>query len=144
MNKYFGAVKKLSEFGQIPKKGTPNSAGFDLYSAYDVIIPARGKELVKTDISLEIPFGYYGRIAPRSGLAVKHFIDVGAGVIDPDYTGNIGVLLFNFGTENYAVKRGDRIAQIIFEKYAANIEIMEVIKIEETERGDKGFGSSGV
>ncbi len=144
MNKLFGMVKKLTCYGQIPTKGTPNSAGFDLYSAYDVIIPARGKELVFTDISLEIPVGYYGRIAPRSGLAVKHFIDVGAGVIDPDYTGNVGVLLFNFGTENYSVKRGERIAQIIFEKYGANIELLEVINIDETERGEQGFGSTGV
>ncbi len=144
MNNPFGMVKKLSKFGQVPTKGSTISAGFDLYSAYDVIIPARGKEVVFTDISMEIPAGYYGRIAPRSGLAKKHFLDIGAGVIDPDYTGNIGVLLFNFGTENYSIKRGDRIAQLIFEKYGANIELLEVLNIEETERGDEEFGSTRV
>ncbi len=144
MNNPFGTVKKLSQFGQVPTKGSPNSAGFDLYSAHDVIIPAIGKELVFTDISMEFPVGYYGRIAPRSGLAKKHFLDIGAGVIDPDYTGNIGILLFNFGTEIYSIKRGDRIAQLIFEKYGENIELLEILNIEETERGDDGFTFTGV
>ena len=75
------------------------------YSAYDCVVPAKGKSLIKTDIQIELPSGCYGRIAPRSGLAHKHFLDVGAGVIDEDYRGNVGVILFNFNTEDYKVYR---------------------------------------
>ena len=137
-------VKRLSNFAYIPTKGSVNSAGFDLYSPYDLMIPSNGKDLVFTDLSIEFPYGYYGRIAPRSGLASKSFIDIGAGVIDPDYTGNIGVLLFNFGNDDFYIKRGDRIGQLIFEKYGANITLVEVVDIHPTERGDDGFGSTGV
>jgi dUTP pyrophosphatase len=68
-------------------------------SAYDYEVPAQGKVLAKTDIQIAVPNDCYGRVAPRSGLAHKNFIDVGAGVIDRDYRGNVGVILFNFGTE---------------------------------------------
>nr|XP_034307609.1 deoxyuridine 5'-triphosphate nucleotidohydrolase [Crassostrea gigas] len=92
------------------------SAGFDLKSADDYTNPARGKHVVDTDIQIAVPSGCYGRIAPRSGLAVNHFIDIGAGVIDPDYRGNVGVVMFNFGADDFKVKKGDRIAQLICEK----------------------------
>lgn len=81
------------------------------------MISPRGKALISTGISVQIPIGNYGRIAPRSGLAVKHFIDVGAGVVDADYRGEVRVLLFNFGEEEFKVSQGDRIAQLIIEKY---------------------------
>eukprot|EP01084_Bolivina_argentea_P250673 420101_1 len=87
-------IKKLTENAVIPSKGSLMSAGYDLYSGYDVLIPARGKALAKTDIAMAIPEGCYGRIAPRSGLAWKHHIDIGAGVIDADYRGNVGVVMF--------------------------------------------------
>jgi len=67
------------------------------------VVPARGKSLIKTDIQIELPSGCYGRVAPRSGLAHKHFLDVGAGVIDEDYRGNVGVIMFNFNSEDYKV-----------------------------------------
>ncbi|OWK09626.1 DUT, partial [Cervus elaphus hippelaphus] len=85
-------------------------------SAYDYTLPPMEKVLVKTDIQIALPSGCYGRVAPRSGLAAKHFIDVGAGVIDEDYRGNVGVVLFNFGKEKFEVKKGDRIAQLICER----------------------------
>ena len=72
-----------------------------LCSAYDHIIPARGKAVVKTDLAIAIPTGTYARVAPRSGLAVKHFIDTGAGVVDEDYRGNVGVVLFNHSEVDY-------------------------------------------
>uniref|UniRef100_A0A8B9GDD9 Deoxyuridine 5'-triphosphate nucleotidohydrolase n=1 Tax=Amazona collaria TaxID=241587 RepID=A0A8B9GDD9_9PSIT len=81
--------------------GSARAAGYDLYSAYDCDIPPMGKAVVKTDIQVALPSGCYGRVAPRSGLAAKHFIDVGAGVIDEDYRGNVGVVLFNFGKETF-------------------------------------------
>nr|CAD7424149.1 unnamed protein product [Timema monikensis] len=107
---------KLTEHALSPIKGSAKAAGYDLRSAYDLIVPARGKELVRTDIQIELPAGCYGRVAPRSGLALKHHIDVGAGVIDEDYRGNVGVLLFNHSDQPFEVKRGDRIAQLICQR----------------------------
>lgn len=112
------------------------------YSAYDCIVPARGKFIVKTDLQIELPEGCYGRVAPRSGLAAKNFIDVGAGVIDEDYRGNVGVVLFNHADTDFEVKKGDRIAQLICEQiYYPELE--EVEHVNETERGEGGFGSTG-
>ena len=92
---------------------------------------------------MNIPVTCYGRIAPRSGLAWKKHIDVGAGVIDADYRGNVGVVLFNHGEEDLQVKRGDRIAQLILEKISY-ADIVEVDDLDATARGDGGFGSTGV
>jgi dUTP pyrophosphatase len=86
--------------------------------------------------------GVYGRIAPRSGLAVKHGVQTGAGVIDPDYTGELKVILFNHGSEKFEIKKGDRIAQLILEKCETPL-IDEVEEIKDTQRGTRGFGSSG-
>ena len=83
-------VAKLSENATIPTKGSVSAVGYDLYSAEDQVIVARGKGLVKTDIQIKVPHGTYGRVAPRSGLAWKQHIDIGAGVIDEDYRGNVG------------------------------------------------------
>ncbi|KAJ0406929.1 hypothetical protein ATCC90586_000190 [Pythium insidiosum] len=136
-------VKKLTDAAIVPTQGSALAAGFDLSSAYDAVIPARGKGLVKTDLVIAVPDGCYARVAPRSGLALKKFIDTGAGVIDADYRGNVGVVLFNHAEEDFIVKRGDRVAQLILEKIAyADIDVVE--EIEETERGAGGFGSTGV
>jgi dUTP pyrophosphatase len=134
--------KKLSDNAFPLVKGSEKAAGFDLTAAYDYVIPSKGKELVKTDLQVEIPEGCYGRVAPRSGLAIKNFIDVGAGVVDSDYRGNVGVVLFNFGEEKFFVHKGDRIAQLICEKieYAELEEVKNALSI--TERGDEGFGST--
>uniref|UniRef100_A0A2K6AS81 Deoxyuridine 5'-triphosphate nucleotidohydrolase n=1 Tax=Macaca nemestrina TaxID=9545 RepID=A0A2K6AS81_MACNE len=113
-----------------------------LSDAYDYTIPPMEKALVKTDIQIALPSGCYGRVAPRSGLAAKHFIDVGAGVINEDYRGNVGVVLFNFGKEKFEVKKGDRIAQLICERIFYP-EIEEVQALDDTERGSGGFGSTG-
>ena len=91
------------------------------------MIPAHGKALVSTGLSVKIPEGNYGRIAPRSGLAWKNFIDIGAGVIDEDYRGEVKVLLFNLGGEDFTVKFGDRVAQFIIEKYTP----CELIEVDE-------------
>ncbi|XP_036910471.1 deoxyuridine 5'-triphosphate nucleotidohydrolase, mitochondrial isoform X1 [Sturnira hondurensis] len=133
---------RLSEHASAPTRGSARAAGYDLYSAYDYTVPPMEKALVKTDIQIALPAGCYGRVAPRSGLAAKHFIDVGAGVIDEDYRGNIGVVLFNFGKEKFEVKKGDRIAQLICERiYYPEIE--EVQGLDDTDRGAGGFGSTG-
>jgi dUTP pyrophosphatase len=134
-------ICKITDNATIPTRSSSGSAGYDLYAAYDYTIVSRGKVLIKTDLQIEIPEGCYGRIAPRSGLAVNHFIDVGAGVIDRDYRGNVCVLLFNFG-EEYIVHKGDRVAQLICEKILIPF-IAEYKILEETNRGEEGFGSSG-
>lgn len=133
---------RLTENAFAPVKGSERAAGFDLKSAYEYIVPARGKELVKTDLQIELPHGCYGRVAPRSGLAVKNFIDVGAGVIDEDYRGNVGVVLFNHSDQDFVVKKGDRIAQLICEVIYYP-ELLEVDSLTETKRANDGFGSTG-
>jgi dUTP pyrophosphatase len=107
------------------------------------VIPARGKGLVKTDLSIAIPKDTYARVAPRSGLAWKHFIDVGAGVVDSDYRGNVGVILFNHSDVDFEIKHGDRVAQLILERIATP-EVVEVEDLDDTARGAGGFGSTGV
>ena len=133
---------KLTDNATTPTKGSKYSAGFDLYSAYDYMIEPKGKILAKTDIQIALPDGCYGRVAPRSGLTHKHFIDVGAGVIDQDYRGNVGVILFNFGHEKFVVNKGDRIAQLICERIYLP-ELIELPSLEDTARGAGGFGSTG-
>lgn len=135
-------VKKLSPDAQLPKRGSEHAAGYDLSSSVDCTVPAHGKALVKTGLSLAIPSGHYGRVAPRSGLAAKHFIDVGAGVIDCDYRGELHVLLFNFNDTPFEVKKGDRIAQLVLEQISTP-DVVEVEELTETVRGAGGFGSTG-
>eukprot|EP01007_Sphenomonas_quadrangularis_P000610 NODE_1458_length_867_cov_10.828851_g1205_i0.p1 GENE.NODE_1458_length_867_cov_10.828851_g1205_i0~~NODE_1458_length_867_cov_10.828851_g1205_i0.p1 ORF type:complete len:154 (-),score=13.46 NODE_1458_length_867_cov_10.828851_g1205_i0:337-798(-) len=135
-------VKRLSKFAVMPKRGSDRAAGYDLSSAHDCVIPARGTAVVRTDLSIAIPPMTYARIAPRSGLAVKHSIDVGAGVVDEDYRGPLGIVLFNHGKEDFAVKTGDRIAQLVIERIMTP-EPQEVDELPATLRGEAGFGSTG-
>ncbi|XP_004500414.1 deoxyuridine 5'-triphosphate nucleotidohydrolase-like [Cicer arietinum] len=139
----FLRVKKLSDKAVLPSRGSPLSAGYDLSSAAATQVPARGKALIPTDLSIAVPEGTYARIAPRSGLAWKHSIDVGAGVIDADYRGPVGVILFNHSDVDFEVKFGDRIAQLIIEKIITP-EVSEVQDLDSTLRGEGGFGSTGV
>ncbi|KAK6227114.1 deoxyuridine 5'-triphosphate nucleotidohydrolase [Colletotrichum tabaci] len=136
-------VKKLSDKARLPTRGSLYAAGYDLYAAKATTIPARGKALVSTDIAISVPAGTYGRIAPRSGLAAKNFIDTGAGVIDADYRGEVKVLLFNHADADFEVAEGDRVAQLVVERIFTP-EIVEVAELEESVRGAGGFGSTGV
>ena len=97
---------KLTENALPPTRESSGAAGLDLRSAYDVLIPASGNGLVKTDLAIQLPPGCYGRIAPRSGLALQHHIDVGGGVIDEDYRGNLCVILFNHSDRPFQIRRG--------------------------------------
>ncbi|KAI6382952.1 Deoxyuridine 5'-triphosphate nucleotidohydrolase [Pyricularia grisea] len=135
-------IKKLSDKARLPTRGSAFAAGYDLYAAKETVIPARGKALVDTDISMAVPAGTYGRIAPRSGLAAKHFIDTGAGVIDADYRGQVKVLLFNHSDADFKVEEGDRVAQLVIERIYTP-EVVEVQELEESVRGAGGFGSTG-
>jgi len=138
----FALPKKLSDKGRVPTRGSAFAAGYDVYAARDTVVPARGKALVDTDISMAVPPGTYGRIAPRSGLASKHFIDTGAGVIDADYRGQVKILLFNHAESDFAVKEGDRVAQLVLERIYTP-DVVEVQELEESVRGAGGFGSTG-
>ncbi|KAJ3286787.1 hypothetical protein HK104_008874 [Borealophlyctis nickersoniae] len=150
-------VQRLSEKAKLP--------GVPLRSAATMVIPPHSRAVVPTDLSIAVPLGTYGRVAPRSGLAVKKFVDVGAGVIDADYRGPVGIVLFNFGEENLeseslkgalverprrvnvnvvcVVAEGDRIAQLLLEQIVIR-DVREVESLDETIRGMGGFGSTGV
>ena len=135
-------VVRLSNRATVPVRGSSEAAGFDLASAVETVIPPGARACIPTDLQLGIPPGCYGRVAPRSGLALRSGIDVGAGVIDADYRGNVGVLLFNFGTEAFRIEAGDRIAQLILERIC-HANSLEVSDIGLTDRGAAGFGSTG-
>ncbi|KAI0154819.1 dUTP pyrophosphatase [Xylariaceae sp. FL1272] len=135
-------IKKLSETARLPTRGSAFAAGYDVYASKATTVPARGKVLVDTDIAIAVPAGTYGRIAPRSGLASKHFIDTGAGVIDADYRGQVKILLFNHSEVDFPIAEGDRVAQLIIERIYTP-EVVEVQELEESVRGAGGFGSTG-
>jgi dUTP pyrophosphatase len=135
-------VKRLREGAFLPAPATDWSAGADLHCAeYFVILPHE-RILVSTGMAIEIPPGYYGRVAPRSGLAVRHGIDTLAGIIDSDFRGELKVALINFGEHPVAFEAGDRIAQLIIER-AAICEYTWSDELSETERAGGGFGSTG-
>ena len=136
-------VKKIRNTVAIPRRGTEDAAGYDIASAEETVVPANGKTVVKTGISIAVPDGCYGRLAPRSGLAIRKYIDVGAGVIDADYRGEIGVVLFNHSEDDFQVKQGDRIAQLILEKIKTP-PAKETAGLPSTVRGQKGFGSTAL
>jgi dUTP pyrophosphatase len=132
----------LTENALPPTRESSGAAGLDLRSAYDISIPASGNGLVKTDLAIRLPPGCYGRIAPRSGLALQHRIDVGGGVIDEDYRGNLCAILFNHSDRLFQIRLGYRVAQLICEIFYPDI--LEVKELDNTERDIRGFGSTGL
>ena len=136
-------VKRMVNHAKLPIRGSVGAAGYDLHAAEKTVIPAHSRGVVKTGISIEIPEGLYARIAPRSGLSVKKSIDVGAGVVDSDYRGEIGVVLINHSNKDFEVNVGDRIAQMILEQIKTP-EVVEQADLDQTNRGEKGFGSTGM
>jgi dUTP pyrophosphatase len=141
-------TKLLTMNAKLPTYGSETAAGMDLYydstyasGSYYVLLPGERK-LFKVGISVEIPEGMYGRIAPRSGMAYKHGIDVMAGVIDSDYRGEIGVILINHGDANYTVSDGERIAQMILTPHFSG-NVVAVDALGETDRGGGKYGSTG-
>lgn len=132
---------ELADGAVVPKRGTDGSAGYDLYSIDDGIILPNKRKMFNIGVKLAIPPDHYGRIAPRSGLAFKNGIDVLAGVLDSDYRDFIKVILLNTDDKEFIVKKGDRIAQIIFEKISTPIFVKS--ELDDTNRGIGGFGSTG-
>ena len=135
-------VKKLKPEATLPRRQTKDSVGYDLCSAEAQTLGPGERLAIKTGIAVTVPAGTYGRVAPRSGLAVKFGINVMAGVIDPDYTGEILTVLINHTDTPFAVAPGDRIAQLICEAVSLP-SVVEVSELAATERGAKGFGSTG-
>jgi dUTP pyrophosphatase len=130
-----------------PCYGSEFAVGMDITSCVDLIIPSKSRKLVNTGISVSWTGydeqNYYLRVAPRSGLSVKNNIDIGAGVIDYDYRGTIYVCMINNGEEDFEVKIGMKIAQLILEKCYRPI-IIETNKLTDTKRSESGFGSTGL
>ena len=134
--------KRLDQRATLPTRGSELSAGLDLYSVEDITIEPKQRTLAKTGLAVAIPPGHYGRIAPRSGLAMKHGLDVLSGVIDSDYRGEIGCLLYNTGDDPIHLSAQTKMCQLIIEK----IELPRAVwadELDETIRGSGGFGSTG-
>jgi dUTP pyrophosphatase len=141
-------VVLLSGTAHVPQRANPLDAGYDLFASRGCVIEPWERMKVETDISITVPYGTYGRVAPRSGLAFKQGIHVGAGVVDRGYQGPVGIVLFNLSDKPFTVNVGDRIAQLILEKIATNvkIKILEAPNPDSTllgARGASGFGASG-
>ena len=135
-------VKRLNDNAVLPVRASPGAAGYDISCSIDFILNTQSHNLVPTGLAFKLPPGVYGRIAPRSGLTVKHGIHIGAGVIDPDYTGEVKVAMFNLGIESVHFRKGDRIAQLILERCEVP-PVIETDIILDTARGSGGFGSTG-
>ena len=136
-------VKCLRDNAVLPVRGTAGVARYDISAASGCVIPAHKKGSMDTGLAVLLPPGTYARIAPRSGLAYQHFIDVGASVVDSDFWGEIEVILFNHSVEDFPVQAGDRIAQLILERIDTP-PVRKVVVLEDTDRGNDGFGSTGM
>ena len=131
---------KMSTNAVTPTRATKELVGLDFYSPANYIIPPYSQLLIPTQIKLGIPLGHYGRLASKSGLAILHYLHVGAGVIDPDYMGEIKVLLINTAPHAHSIIRGDPIAQLILEKVSIPI-LKKVKELPSTARGEHDCGS---
>lgn len=135
-------IKLLNEKSKIPSKNN-GDAGYDLYASEDAIIKPMERRLVKTGISLEMPDGYYGHISDRSGMAYKKGAHCLGKIVDSTYRGDIGIIILNTDMyEQIKISAGDRVAQIIFKKYE-EVEFIESEELNQTERANGGYGSSG-
>ena len=133
--------KQLDPRAVLPRRGSALAAGLDVCSIEDVELQPKQRATVRTGLAVAIPPGFYGRVAPRSGLAAKNGLDVLAGVIDSDYRGEIGCVLYNTGDEVIALPAGSKICQLVVEQIITP-EAAWVMDLDETARGAAGFGST--
>ena len=136
-------VQLLSDNARVPEKKSEQAAGYDLYSATSEVIPAQTAKAIPTDVAIQLPANTYGRIAERSGLAVNQMITIGGGVIDADFRGGIRVIMINNNKNEFLVGKHQRIAQLVIEKIQET-EIEIVKNLNQTTRGQKGLGSTGL
>lgn len=134
--------KQLDTRATLPTRGSSTSAGLDLYSIEDITIQPHQRVLARTGLAVAVPVGFYGRVAPRSGLAVKHGLDVLAGVIDSDYRGEVCCALLNTGDDALTLEQGSRLCQLIIEQIITPAPTWAE-ELDETARGAGGFGSTG-
>ncbi len=136
-------VKRLDEELPLPSYQTDGSSGLDLYSSENCILPKGDFRMIPTGIAFEIPPGYEGEVRARSGLAAKFGIGVlnSPGTIDSDYRGEVKVILFNFGKEDFEIKKGNRIAQLVFAR-VEKVVLLEKDELDSTKRENGGFGST--
>ncbi len=136
-------VRRLADV-PLPCRQTAGSSGFDLCAAEAATVPARGFVSVSTGIAIELPPGFEAQVRPRSGLAARSGIGIlnSPGTIDSDYRGEVKVVLFNHTDQPYAVRPGDRIAQLVFSRLA-EVELTEAERLSDSERGAGGFGHTG-
>jgi dUTP pyrophosphatase len=134
--------KRLDERATLPTRGSAASAGLDIYSIEDISIEPKQRVLARTGLAVAVPTGFYGRVAPRSGLAVKNGLDVLAGVIDSDYRGELCCALLNTGDETLILPSGSRLCQLIIEQIITPTPAWAE-DLDETTRGAGGFGSTG-
>ena len=131
----------------LPQYATAQSAGLDLRANLEepIVLHPMERRLVPTGLHIALPDGYEAQVRPRSGLALKHGITVlnAPGTIDADYRGEVGVVLVNLGQEDFIVNDGERIAQLVIARYES-VEMVEVESLEQTERGEGGYGHTGV
>jgi len=138
-------IKLLNSDARIPVKSTEHSAGFDVFSCENIIIKSKEFKLISTGFSIEMPFDMEAQVRPRSGLAIKNGITVlnSPGTIDADYRGEVKIILINHSENDFNIKIGDRLAQMVFSK-VINIKFEESDELGESIRGAGGFGSTGV
>lgn len=140
------SVRSFAEDLPRPAKGSELASGYDLRAAIDepLVLASGARALVPTGVAIALPAGFEGQVRPRSGLAVSHGVTVlnAPGTIDSDYRGEIKVILINHGDSDFTIRRGDRIAQLVFAELA-RLEIRLVAELDDTQRGDGGFGSTG-
>lgn len=138
-------IKKLNTDAVIPKYNLAGDAGFDLSSSADYVVLPQQTVLVKTGLAFEIPVGNELQVRPRSGLSIKSKLRISnsPGTVDSNYRGEVGIIVDNIGHTPHFIKKGDRIAQGVICP-VVTVEFVEVEELDETNRGDKGFGSSGV
>jgi len=135
-------IKKLTPEAIIPQAQRPGDAGLDLYSIEDYELKPGERHVFKTGLSIELPHGFVSLIWGRSGLAVRHGLATIAGLIDSNYRGEYSVIILNTSNENYMVKKGDRIAQLLIQKHE-NVEFVETEELSDSARGAAWSGSSG-
>lgn len=135
----------LSDSATLPAYARSGDAGMDLVSTEEVFISSGRWKLVKTGLCLELPDGLEAQVRPRSGMALKHGVTVlnSPGTIDSGYRGEVGVILINHGNSPFVINKGDRIAQLVF-AYVANVDLIKVEALSDSDRGTGGFGSTGV
>lgn len=134
-------TKRLTSTATIPTRGSEQAAGLDLYANGNFVVKAGTHAIIPTGVAVAIPDGYCGQVWPRSGVSARYGVDVLAGVIDSDYTGELKVVI-QCGQQDFCINQGDRIAQLLIVPVSM-LQCIEVDSLDDTERGAGGFGSTG-